>query len=88
VMAVERALADPSARSAARQAVAEDLFHEPGTATQRCAAALYEAVGLQPRSAPEPVSSSPVHHADTADPSSAAAAQKAGSPPHIWQPSA
>jgi hypothetical protein len=88
VMAVERALADPSARSATRRAVAADLFHQPGTATQRCAAALYEAVGLQPRSAPEPVSSSPVHHADTADPSSAAAAQKAGSPPHIWQPSA
>jgi CDP-glycerol:poly(glycerophosphate) glycerophosphotransferase len=49
VRAVERALADPSARSAARRLVAADLFHEPGTATARCAAALYEAIGLEPR---------------------------------------
>jgi GT2 family glycosyltransferase len=45
--AVERALADPSAKSATRRAVAADLFHEPGTATARCAAALYEAIGLE-----------------------------------------
>jgi hypothetical protein len=48
--AVERALADPSARAATRRAVAADLFHEPGTATARCADALYEAIGLAPRS--------------------------------------
>ncbi|HWF83730.1 MAG TPA: CDP-glycerol glycerophosphotransferase family protein, partial [Vicinamibacterales bacterium] len=54
VTAVERALADPSARSATRRAVAEDLFHEPGTATARCAAALYDAIALGPRPAPAP----------------------------------
>jgi CDP-glycerol glycerophosphotransferase (TagB/SpsB family) len=48
VAAVERALADPSAKSAARRAVAADLFHQPGTATARCADALYEAIGLEP----------------------------------------
>ena len=48
VAAVERALADPGQRSAARRAVAADLFHEPGTATARCAAALYEAINLEP----------------------------------------
>ena len=48
VAAVERALANPSARCAMRRAVAEDLFHEPGTATARCAEALYEAVQLEP----------------------------------------
>jgi CDP-glycerol glycerophosphotransferase (TagB/SpsB family) len=48
IAAVERALADPSTRSATRRAVAEDLFHQPGTATARCAEALYEAVQLEP----------------------------------------
>jgi CDP-glycerol glycerophosphotransferase (TagB/SpsB family) len=47
IAAVERALADPHARSSARRAVAADLFHEPGTATRRCVAALYEAIGLE-----------------------------------------
>ena len=47
--AVERALADPAARSATRRAVAADLFYQPGTATQRCADALYEAVELASR---------------------------------------
>jgi len=46
VAAIERALADPSARSATRRAVAADLFFQPGTATQRCTDALYEAIGL------------------------------------------
>jgi CDP-glycerol:poly(glycerophosphate) glycerophosphotransferase len=46
VDAVERALAAPAARSAIRREVAADLFHEPGTATKRCADALYEAIGL------------------------------------------
>jgi hypothetical protein len=49
VAAVERALTDPGARSAARRAVAADLFHEPGTATARCADAMYDAIGLTPR---------------------------------------
>jgi CDP-glycerol:poly(glycerophosphate) glycerophosphotransferase len=48
VAAVERALADPAARSASRRAVAADLFFDPGRATARCAAALYEAIGLEP----------------------------------------
>ncbi len=46
VRAVERGLADPGARSAVRRAVAADLFHEPGHATARCVAALYEAIEL------------------------------------------
>lgn len=48
VAAVERALADPAARSATRRAVAAELFHDPGRATERGAAALYEAIGLEP----------------------------------------
>jgi CDP-glycerol glycerophosphotransferase (TagB/SpsB family) len=47
--AVERTIADPNSRSATRRAVADDLFHQPGTATARCAAALYEAIGLEPQ---------------------------------------
>jgi len=45
--AVERSLADPADRSAARREVAADLFHDPGAATARCAAALYEAIDLE-----------------------------------------
>jgi CDP-glycerol:poly(glycerophosphate) glycerophosphotransferase len=48
VGAVERALAEPTRQSTARRAVAADLFYEPGTATERCADALYEAIGLEP----------------------------------------
>jgi hypothetical protein len=44
--AVDRALADPGRQSAERRAVKADLFHEPGTATARFVAALYEAVEL------------------------------------------
>ena len=44
--AIERAIADPAPLSAARQRVASDLFYRPGTAAARCAAALYEVVGL------------------------------------------
>lgn len=47
IEAVERALADPATRSSTRRAVAADLFHEPGTATARCAAELYEAIELE-----------------------------------------
>ena len=57
VAAIERAIAEPGLRSASRRAVAADLFYKPGTATQRCADALYEAIGLQPsplRSSPAP----------------------------------
>jgi len=50
VSAVERALAEPAAKSARRRAVAADLFHQPGTATARCADALYEAIELEPLS--------------------------------------
>lgn len=46
--AVERALADGSERSGVRRHVAADLFHRPGTATARCAAALYEVLQLAP----------------------------------------
>jgi hypothetical protein len=49
--AVERALADPHLRSSSRRVVASDLFHDPGRATQRCAAALYEAIELEASSA-------------------------------------
>ncbi|MGE4086370.1 MAG: CDP-glycerol glycerophosphotransferase family protein [Vicinamibacterales bacterium] len=48
VAAVERALASPGAGSAARRRVAADLFHRPGSATARCAAALYEVLELEP----------------------------------------
>jgi hypothetical protein len=44
--AVERGLAEPGLRSATRRAVAADLFYRPGTASLRCAEALYEVVGL------------------------------------------
>jgi hypothetical protein len=48
IAAVERGLSDPAYRSASRRSVAADLFHAPGSATARCTAALYEAVGLEP----------------------------------------
>jgi hypothetical protein len=46
VEAVERALADPASLSASRRRVAADLFYRPGTAAARCAAALYDVLGL------------------------------------------
>jgi hypothetical protein len=46
--AVERALAGPRERSGERRAVAAELFYKPGTATARCAAALYEVIALAP----------------------------------------
>ena len=45
--AVDRALADPGARSAARRRVAADLFYKAGTATARAVTALYEAIDLE-----------------------------------------
>jgi len=85
VLAVDRALADPSTRSGTRRAVAEELFHEPGTATQRCTAALYDAVGLEPRRSPESASTS--RGLGALDPAPAAS-HNASASPHIWQPSA
>lgn len=53
--AVERALAAPSERSGSRRAIAEDLFHQPGTATARTVAALYDTIELeQPAAALRP----------------------------------
>ena len=49
VAAVHRALESPRRKSATRRAVAADLFHEPGTATARCAAEMYAAIGLLTR---------------------------------------
>lgn len=48
IAAVERALASPRHRSDTRRKVAADLFYRPGTASTRCAAALYEVIGLEP----------------------------------------
>jgi hypothetical protein len=48
VRAVERAFADPAAMSAARRAVATDLFYEPGTATGRAVSEIYEMMDLSP----------------------------------------
>jgi hypothetical protein len=48
--AVARALSSPAERSGERRAVATELFHKPGTATARCAAALYDVVKLAPHS--------------------------------------
>jgi len=47
VQAVADALADPSQRARERQAVARELFFEPGSATARCVAALYEEIDLE-----------------------------------------
>jgi hypothetical protein len=46
--AVERALANPRDRSGERRAVAAELFYKPGTASVRCAAALYDVMHLAP----------------------------------------
>ena len=51
VAAVERALADPRALSPVRRHVASDLFYRPGTASARCAAALYDVLELTPHPA-------------------------------------
>lgn len=48
VLAVERALAAPGRGSEARRRVAADLFYRPGTASARCAAALYDVLELDP----------------------------------------
>jgi hypothetical protein len=45
--AVERAFADPSAGSHDRRHVAEELFHQPGTATARALGELYDTLELE-----------------------------------------
>jgi hypothetical protein len=45
--ALDRALACPSEKSTTRRAVAADLFYQPGSATARSIAALYETIGLE-----------------------------------------
>jgi hypothetical protein len=55
VAAVERALAAPLARSAERRRIAAELFYRPGTASARCAAALYELLDLAPHPSIAPV---------------------------------
>jgi CDP-glycerol glycerophosphotransferase (TagB/SpsB family) len=57
--AVEQALSDPAAGSASRRAVAQDLFHQPGSATARAAAELYEAMELEPALLATPARSRP-----------------------------
>jgi CDP-glycerol glycerophosphotransferase (TagB/SpsB family) len=59
VAAIERALTDPARRSAARRAVAADLFHQPGSATARCAAAIYEAIELAEPAASDRAAAAP-----------------------------
>jgi hypothetical protein len=46
--AVERGLAEPGQLSESRRCVASDLFYRPGSASARCALALYDAVELTP----------------------------------------
>jgi hypothetical protein len=48
VWAVDRALASPHEQSAKRRAIAGELFYKAGTATARCAAALYDVIDLAP----------------------------------------
>lgn len=46
-------LENPTEKGAIRRAIAADLFHRPGTAAERTAAALYEEMGLEPPAATE-----------------------------------
>ena len=47
--AVDHALSHRHEHAAARRAAVKTLFYKPGSATARCAAALYEVLGLAPR---------------------------------------
>jgi len=85
---VDRALSDPAALSATRRAVAADLFYEPGSATARCAAALYEAVELEPRRAPEHRAAGVRGPSAEQANSGGTAGHTPGHPADIWQPSA
>lgn len=55
IAVVERGLADPMALSPERRRVAADLFYRPGTAAARCAAALYDAMALEPHPSVAPL---------------------------------
>ncbi|HWK12486.1 MAG TPA: CDP-glycerol glycerophosphotransferase family protein [Vicinamibacterales bacterium] len=59
IAGVERGLAEPSANSATRRAIAQDLFYSPGSATRRSVEALYEAIELDPVAAAEALFESP-----------------------------
>src|SRR5687768_1216678 len=48
VAAVERAFAEPGLKSVDRVAVANEMFYEPGTATERAVRELYELMELDP----------------------------------------
>jgi len=48
VAAVERAFAEPGLKSSDRVAVANEMFYEPGTATERAVRELYELMELDP----------------------------------------
>jgi hypothetical protein len=48
---LDAVLASPDALSATRRAVAADLFYRPGTASARCALALYDLLQLAPPAA-------------------------------------
>ena len=54
VAAIEHALASPHERSAARRAVAQELFYLPGTATARAVEELYRVLELPPVSVLQP----------------------------------
>jgi hypothetical protein len=55
--AVERGLADPTARSRSRREVAAELFYQPGTATARAVSEMYDVMELTPVAQPAAVSS-------------------------------
>jgi CDP-glycerol glycerophosphotransferase (TagB/SpsB family) len=59
--AVEKGLANPRALSATRREVAADLFYQPGTATTRTAAYLYEAMALEGAPAGVTAQEAPCH---------------------------
>jgi hypothetical protein len=52
VAAVEKCLSAPAFLSQSRQAVAEELFYKPGTATARAVRELYEVIELDPPGVP------------------------------------
>jgi hypothetical protein len=60
VASLVTSLATPSARSAERRQTASELFHEPGTATDRAVALVYRLIGLPALAAvPMPAESGP-----------------------------
>jgi hypothetical protein len=61
-MLVERQLAEPTRHSAERRAIARELFHDAGRATDRAVSAIYELLELEapvPASAPRSEAASP-----------------------------